>query len=72
MRAVVFVVLVALAVIAALVGSWGLALSISAVKALLLASEFMELRHAHRLHAVAVGGFVGALTLALMVLASPR
>lgn len=72
MRAVVYVLLVLLALLGVLSGSAALALLFGGAKALLVASEFMELRFAHRAHFVGFGLFVGALTLLLILLSAPR
>lgn len=72
MRAVVFVALVALALLAAFTGRWAIALGVAALKSLLVAAEYMELRLAHRAHGAAFGLCVVALSLSLWILASPR
>ncbi|MFO0646201.1 MAG: hypothetical protein U0326_08175 [Polyangiales bacterium] len=72
MRAMVYVMLVSLALVSALSGSWRLALVAASIKTLLVASEYMELRRAHRAHGVAFALGACVLTAALAVLATPR
>ena len=72
MRAMIYVALVTLALLSWSTGRWSVALAAAAIKALLVASEYMELRHAHRAHALAFAGCVSVATIALAVLATPR
>lgn len=66
MRALAFVVLLSLAGLALAVGSFHLALVLAATKAGLVGLVYMDLRHAHRAHAV---GFVLGVALLVAVLA---
>ncbi len=65
MRALAFVALLILAGLALTVGSYPLAVALAAVKATVVGLVYMDLRHAHRLHAVA---FVGAVAIAALAL----
>lgn len=58
MRLVTWLLLLGLSSAAVWDGRLGFALAAGAAKALLVGAEFMELRHAARLHAAAYGGFV--------------
>lgn len=71
MRALTWLLLVVLVVVVSVgVGRPGLALGLASVKALLVGRQFMELKHAHRLHwmlfaaAVCFAGLVLAVLLA--------
>jgi len=68
MRAAVYLVLLALAVVTAFSEHFALALALGGVKALLVGAEYMELRHADLRHALGFGVGIIALTLVLMVL----
>lgn len=52
MRALTWLLLVVFVAVSIVVGRPGLALGLAGVKALLVGREFMELKHAHPLHAV--------------------
>lgn len=69
MRVVTWLVLVTLSVLSVLAGRLSLALVFAAAKAVLLGLEFMELRHAARLHAAAYVLFVAVVVAVLEVLA---
>lgn len=69
MRALVFAVLLVLAVAAALSGHVHVALALGGVKALLVGVEFMELRHAARRHALGFAALVAGLVLVLVLIA---
>lgn len=66
MRAAAFLVLMLLAGLSITVGSFHLALALAAVKAAVVGLVYMDLRHAHRAHAV---GFALGVALLLAALA---
>lgn len=68
MRLLTWILLVGLAAGAVAIGRPGLGLAFAGAKALLVGAEFMELKHAHRLHAGVFGAGVAALVLVLGVL----
>ncbi len=70
-RLLVFVLLVALAAASVALGSLPLALLLAGLKAAAVGSEYMELRHAHRLHLVGYLGWVALLVAALSLALSP-
>jgi hypothetical protein len=63
-RAIAFVALLILAGLSVAVGSFHLALALAAVKAVIVGLVYMDLRHAHRAHAIA---FAGGVSLLLVV-----
>lgn len=63
-----WVALVGLAVVAVASGDVGLGLAIGALKAGVVGSEYMELRHADRAHGLAMGGAIVVLTLVLVAM----
>lgn len=65
MRLVTWVLLVTASIVSVMHGRLGVALMLGCFKALLLGLEFMELKHAARLHAVGYVGFCLALAVAL-------
>lgn len=67
---VVYLVLLGLAAGSVASGQLRVGLAIAAAKTLLLAWELMELRSAHRAHAVAFAGWVLVVTGALALLSS--
>ncbi len=66
MRLITWVLLVGLAVGAVVSGRPAVALTLAGVKAALVGAEFMELRHANRLHAAAFAIAVTAMVLLLI------
>ncbi|MBK7073414.1 MAG: hypothetical protein IPH44_14040 [Myxococcales bacterium] len=66
MRAFAFVALLSLAGLSLAVGAFHLAVALAAVKAVVVGLVYMDLRHAHRAHAV---GFVLGVALLIAVLA---
>ncbi|MCZ7678114.1 MAG: hypothetical protein M5U28_04800 [Sandaracinaceae bacterium] len=68
MRIAVYVLLIALAVAAVAAGHLALALAVGGAKAALVGIEYMELRRAARLHALAFVLGMAALTGALVLL----
>jgi hypothetical protein len=68
-RLVTWLVLLAFSSAAVWDGRLGVALGLGALKALLVGAEFMELRHAHRLHAAAFAAFVVAVAVGVGLLA---
>jgi len=72
MRAAVYLVLLALAVVTAFSESLSLALALGGAKALLVGAEYMELRRADLRHALGFGVGIIALTLCLIMLGLSR
>ncbi|UJR84148.1 hypothetical protein [Sandaracinus amylolyticus] len=70
MRIAAWALLVALAVFAVLSGDVVVGLAVGAVKCAVVGAEYMELRHAHRLHALAALGAVVVMTVALVAITS--
>lgn len=68
MRVAVYIVLISLAVAAMASGHLAVALTLGGAKAALVGVEYMELRRAARLHALAFVLGMAALTSALVVL----
>lgn len=66
---VVYLALVALVVLAVALGRLELAIMIGALKALLVGLEFMELRHAARVHALAFVALVLGIAGAILIVA---
>ena len=72
MRAAVYLSLLALTAIAVSVGNLRVALIVAATKALLVGSEYMELRRAHRAWGAGFVLGLGAVLGVLTLLATPR
>lgn len=68
MRLVTWLLLVGFSVGSVVSGRLGVALGLGAAKALLVGLEFMELRHAARLHAAAYAAFIGVVALGVLAL----
>lgn len=68
MRLVTWLLLVGFSVASVVSGRLGVALGLGAAKALLVGFEFMELRHAARLHAAAYVAFIGVVALGVLAL----
>lgn len=68
MRLLTWLALLALSIVSVLVGRLSMALALGALKALLVGLEFMELRHAARVHAAAYVLFLGVLLAVLELL----
>ena len=60
--------LVGLAVVAVSTGDVTLGLAVGALKAGVVGSEYMELRHADRAHGLAMAGAIAVLTLVLVAM----
>jgi hypothetical protein len=71
MRFVVYIALVGLALLASISGQLALALGLGGIKACLVGSEYMELRWAHPAHRFGFAAGIGALVLALSLVALP-
>ncbi len=70
MRAAAFLVLMLLAGLSITVGSFHLAVLLAAVKAIIVGLVYMDLRHAHRGHAVGFALGVAVLIAALAAVGS--
>lgn len=68
MRLLSWLTLVALSIVSVAMGRLSVALMLGALKAALVGLEFMELRHAARVHAAAYMLFLGVVLVALELL----